>query len=47
VNEQKQNQVRPQTGQLKCNHCGQSFDSQEELRRHLQTCTGQSKPQHK
>jgi formylmethanofuran dehydrogenase subunit E len=44
VQEQKQNQQRQQTGQVKCDHCGQLFDSQEELRGHQQICTGQSKP---
>ena len=42
--DQRQNQERQQTGQMKCDRCGQSFGSQEDLRRHQSTCTGQSKP---
>jgi Zinc finger, C2H2 type len=38
---EEQNQDRQQSGQMKCQHCGRSFKSQEELRTHQQNCTGQ------
>jgi len=44
MEEQKRNQQRQQSSQTKCHHCGQTFNSQEELHRHQSTCTGQSKP---
>ena len=33
-----------QSGQMKCHHCGLSFNSQDELQRHESNCGGQSKP---
>ena len=44
MEDKKRNQERQQTAQTKCHHCGQFFNSQEELRRHEATCIGQSKP---
>jgi hypothetical protein len=37
-------QKNPGQSEQKCHHCGRSFNSQEELRRHESNCAGQ-KPQ--
>jgi len=33
-------QQKQKLGQLRCNECGQSFDSQDQLREHESDCSG-------